>query len=120
MEPLKGPHETRLRQALEPAPETVARVVRQALATPRPAPALRLLPTAPLIAALLVAAVLLIHPLPPRRTTTAGMASIETVGEMLVVRSSEGQISIVGSGPEPVSPAGGRQGSLIMIYGGGR
>jgi hypothetical protein len=115
MEPLKGSHEIRLRQALEPAPETVARVVRQALATPRPAPALRFLPTAPLIAALLVAAVLLIRPLPIRRVSTAAMTSIETVGDMLVVRSREGRISIVGSGPEPAS----RQGTLIVIYGGG-
>lgn len=116
MEPLKGPHEMRLRQALEPAPETVARVVRQALAAPRPAPALRLLPTAPLIAALLVAAVLLIRPLPTRTVSPASTASIETVGDMLVVRSREGRISIVGSNPEP----GSRQGTLIVLYGGGQ
>lgn len=113
MEPLKAPHEVRLRQALEPAPETVGRVVRRALATPRRAPALRLLPAAPLIAALLVAAVLLVRPLPPRSTATA---SIETVGEVLMVRSPEGRISIVGSGAEPASH---RQGTLIVIYGGG-
>jgi hypothetical protein len=119
MEPLKGPHETLLRQALEPAPETVARVVSQALAAPRPAPALRLLPAAPLIAALLLAAVLLVRPLPQRAGGVAGAAaatSIETVGDMLVVRSREGRISIVGSGPEPDS----RQGTLIVIYGGGQ
>jgi len=113
MEPLKGPHEMHLRQALEPAPETVARVVSRALATPRPVPALRLLPAAPLIAALLVAAVLLIRPLPTRHASTA---SIESVGDVLVVRSREGRISIVGSGPEP----GSRQGTLIVIYGGGQ
>jgi hypothetical protein len=116
MEPLKEPHETRLRQALEPAPETVARVVSRALATPRPAPPLRLLPAAPLIAALLVAAVLLIRPLPPRAVDTASTASIESVGDVLVVRSREGRISIVGSGPGPAS----RQGTLIVIYGGGQ
>lgn len=112
MEPLKGPHEKRLRRALEPAPETVARVVSRALATPRPAPALRLLPAAPLLAALLLAAVLLVRPLPTHRASTA---SIESVGDVLVVRSPEGRISIVGSGKEPDS----RQGTLIVIYGGG-
>lgn len=112
MELLKAPHEIRLKQTLEPAPETVARVVSQALAMPRPSPALRLLPTAPLIAGLLAAAVLLMIPLPRRQAT----ASIETVGDVLVVRSPEGRVSIVGSGKEPAS----RQGTLIVIYGGGR
>jgi len=112
MEPLKAPHEIRLRQTLEPAPETVARVVSQALAPPRRAPALRLLPTAPLIATLLAAAVLLMVPLPRREAR----ASIESVGDVLVVRSPEGRISIVGSGAEPASR---RQGTLIVIYGGG-
>ncbi len=112
MEPMTEPHETRLKQALEPAPETVARVVSRALAPPRPAPPLRLLPAAPLIAALLMAAVLLIRPLPTRRVSTA---SIESMGDVLVVRSPEGRISIVGSGKEPAS----RQGTLIVIYGGG-
>ena len=113
MEPLDGPHEMRLRQALDPTPDAVERVVRRALAAPRPAPVLRLLPAASLIAALLVAAVLLVRPLPTRRPAAA---SIETVGEVLVMRPKDGPVSIVSSGPEPSSPTG----TLIVIYGGGQ
>ncbi|HEX4962116.1 MAG TPA: hypothetical protein VF173_14875 [Thermoanaerobaculia bacterium] len=112
MEPLDSPHETRLRQALDPTPDAVERVVHRALASPRPAPALRLLPAASLIAVLLVAAVLLLRPLTPRRA----VASIETVGEVLLVRPQNGPVSIVNPGREPGSPSG----TLIVVYGGGQ
>jgi len=113
MEPLNGTHETRLRQTLAPTPDAVERVVRQALAGPRREPALqRLLPAAALIAVLLAAAVLLVVPLPVRRS----VASIETVGEVLLVRPKQGPVSLVSSYPEPSSPTG----TLIVIHGGGQ
>jgi hypothetical protein len=113
MEPLNE-HEKSLRRALEPAPEIVARVAARALlAAPRRTAAWRLLPGASLIA-LLAAAVLLVSPAPPRREPTA---SIEMVGELMVVRPKDGRPSIVGG-----SGAGGSgsSGTLIVIHGGGR
>jgi hypothetical protein len=114
MEPLNGPHETRLRQALAPTPDAVERVVRQALGSPRRATALRLLPAASLIAVLLVAAGLLVRPLP--RTAARSIASIETVGEVLLVRPKHGPVSLVSSYPEPSLLTG----NLIVIHGGGQ
>jgi hypothetical protein len=116
MEPLNGPHETRLRQALAPAPDAVERVVRQALAAPRRTPAPRLLPAAALIAVLLVVAGLLVWPLPARRAAGTSVASIETVGEVLLVRPKHGPVSLVSSYPEPSSPTE----TLIVIHGGGQ
>jgi ferric-dicitrate binding protein FerR (iron transport regulator) len=107
-------HERNLRQALEPAPEAVARVAARALlAAPRRTAGLRFLPAASLIA-LLAAAVLLVSPAPPRREPTA---SIEMVGELMVVRSKDGRPSIIGGGGAGGS---GSSGTLIVIHGGGR
>jgi hypothetical protein len=120
MEPLNEIHETRLRQTLAPTPEAVERVVRQALAGPRREPALRrLLPATSLIAVLLVAAGLLMVPLLdgrlPDRHPLRSVASIETVGEVLLVRPKHGPVSLVSSYPEPSST-----GTLIVIHGGGQ
>jgi len=97
-------------------------VVRQALAGPRREPALRrLLPAASLIAVLLAAAGLLVVPLPDGRLPNGravrrSVASIETVGEVLLVRPKHGPVSLVSSYPEPSSPTG----TLIVIHGGGQ
>ena len=116
MEPLNGPHETRLRQTLAPSPDAVERVVRQALAGPRRAPARpRLVPAVSLIALLLVAAGLLMLPLPDRGVRRP-VASIETVGEVLLVRPKQGPVSLLSSRPEPSSSTG----TLIVIHGGGQ
>jgi hypothetical protein len=107
----------RLRQALAPTPDAVERVVRQALAGPRRAPALRRrLPAASLIAVLLAVAGLLVVPLPDGRAVRRSVASIETVGEVLLVRPKHGPVSLVSSYPEPSSPTG----TLIVIHGGGQ
>lgn len=122
MEPLNGPHDMRLRQTLAPTPDAVERVVRQALAGPRLEPALkRLLPAASLIAVLAAAAGLLVMPLPDQRLPNGravrrSVASIETVGEVLLVRPKHGPVSLVSSYPEPASP----RGTLIVIHGGGQ
>jgi hypothetical protein len=89
------------------------------MAAPRRAPALRLLPAASLIAVLLVAAGLLLRPLPAGRAPVApagSVASIETVGEVLLVRPKHGPVSLISSYPEPSSPTG----TLIVIHGGGQ
>jgi hypothetical protein len=114
MEPLNGPHETRLRQTLAPTPDAVERVVRRALSAPR-RETVRLSPAAALIAMLLVAAALLVWPL-ARRPAGGSVASIETVGEVLLVRPKHGPVSLITSYPEPSSPTG----ILIVIHGGGQ
>jgi hypothetical protein len=87
-------------------------VVQQALASPRRAPAMRLLPAASLIAVLLAVAGLLVWPLPARHAAGGSVASIETVGEVLLVRPKHGPVSLVSSYPEPSSS------TLIVIHGG--
>lgn len=107
----------RLRQALEPRPEAVERLVRSALAPPaRPERRLRLAPAVPVVAALLLAVLLLsVRPEHPARPAPI---SIENVGDVLVVRSPEGGHWIVSSGDSPgnSSPSG----TLIVTYGGDR
>ncbi len=115
----------RLRKALEPRQETVARIVGAALAGGRPARRLRLVPVASVLAVLLAAAALLVKapwPADPSRggSSPAGgplqaSISIENVGDVLVVRSRDRRPSLV-SRREP----GGRpspSGSLIVVYG---
>jgi hypothetical protein len=103
--------EAQLRQALEPSTEAVERVVRQALDGPRRAAGFRLLPAATVIAALVLAAAVLFQVEPPRRESAV---SIESVGELLIVRPREGRISIVRS-ESGSSPSG----TLMVTYGGG-
>jgi hypothetical protein len=92
-------------------------VVRQALAEARrPLARRRLLPAAALIAVLLAAAGLLVAPLPAGRPVRRSVASIETVGEVLLVRPKRGPVSLVSSYPESSSPTG----TLIVIHGGGQ
>ncbi len=117
MERLNGPHEMRLRQTLAPTPDAVERVVRQALAAPRRTELRRRLPAAVLIAVLLTAAGLLMRPFPAGRTAGRSVASIETVGEVLLVRPKNGTVSLVSSYPEPPEPSSS---TLIVIHGGGQ
>jgi hypothetical protein len=110
----------RLREVLEPRPESVERVVRGALtgtpAGPGPARSRRLVPAVAGLAALLALAV--IGVLAPRPRP---MTSIENVGEVLIVRegkAGEGgrwriHNGIRGAGSPP-------SGSIIVIYGGAR
>lgn len=108
-----GP-DVRLRQALEPRPEAVERVIRGALAgNPRPARRLRLAPAVPVLAALLVAVLLAVRPDP--KPAGKASVSIENVGGVLIVRSQQGPW-VVRSG----EPGGSSlpSGSVIVTYGG--
>ena len=101
----------RLREALEPRPEAVGRIARAALATPEPV--LRWLPAAAATALLGVMA-LLLWPQPP----IPPVPRIQNVGEVLIVKSPDGEGSIVRSGgSEPESASTG----IVMIrFGGAR
>lgn len=105
--------DARLRQALEPSPEAVERVVRQALDGSRRPERLRLVPVAAVMAALVLAAALLFQVEPPRREPAA---SIETVGDLLIVRPRDGRISIISGSREAGSSSSG---TLMVTYGGG-
>jgi len=114
----------RLREALEPRPETVERIVRGALSPRPPVRRPRLVPALPVLAALAVAAGLLVLAPHPRRQAAV---SIENVGDLMVVRrpgEQEGQeggrwLIQKGLGQKGLgeSPAPSR--SLIVIYGNG-
>jgi hypothetical protein len=106
---------------LEPRPESVERIVRGALAGPpadrRPARSPRLVPAVAGLAALLALAVLagILAPRP------RAVASIENVGEMLIVRhgkeSEGGRWRIHNGNRGAGSPPSG---SIIVIHGGAR
>jgi hypothetical protein len=134
MENLDGPESSRdeldlrLRQALEPRPETVERIVHNALSLRRPVRRFRLVPALPVLAALaLVAGLLVLAPHPPRRARREAVVSIENVGDLMVVHhpgkpgEPEGQEGgrwlIQNGGGLDESPAPSR--SLIVIYGNG-
>lgn len=118
-EPSPSGLDARLRQALEPRPEAVERVIRGALAGERRARRLRLAPAVPVLAALLLAAVLVAVRLDRPEPKPAGRAaiSIENVGGVLIVRSQEGPW-VVSSGEQGGSSS--PSGSVIVTYGGGR
>lgn len=102
-----------LREALEPRPESVDRIVRNALAERRPARSPRLVPAAAGAAALLaLAALFLVRPHPK------APVSIENVGEVLIVRHQEGGRVLIhnGEAAESSPPSG----SMIVIHGGTR
>jgi len=101
----------RLREALEPRPETVERIVRGALSPRRPARRFPLVPALPVLVALAVAAGLLVLAPHPRRQAAV---SIENVGDLMVVRHQEGGRWLVRNGGLGESPAPSR--SLIVIY----
>jgi hypothetical protein len=117
----------RLREALEPRPETVERIVRGALSLRRPVRRFRLVPALPVLVALALAAGLLVlAPHPSRQIRREAVVSIENVGDLMIVRhpgkpgEREGQeggrwlIQNGGQG-ERAEPSG----SLIVIYGNG-
>jgi hypothetical protein len=107
----------RLREVLEPRPESVERVVRGALAHPRPAKSPRLVPAVAGLAALLALAVLagILAPRP------RPVASIENVGEVLIVREGKegegGRWRIHNGDRHEGSPPSG---SIIVIHGGSK
>lgn len=110
----------RLREALEPRPEAVERVVRGALAaSPRPVERLRLAPAAAVLAMLgLVAGLLVLAPPPPQppRQAPEAKISIESVGDLLVVHHREGGRWLIRNGGPVEGSLPSR--SLIVIYGG--
>ena len=101
----------RLREALEPSPEAVGRIVRAALAAERPARTARLVPAVAGAAALLALAALYLA-----RPPAKAPVSIENVGEVLVVQRQEGGRVLIrnGSAAGSSSPSG----SMIVIHGG--
>jgi hypothetical protein len=106
----------RLREVLEPRPESVERVVRGALADPGPARSPRLVPAVAGLAALLALAV--IGVLAPRPRP---VASIENVGEVLIVREGKegegGRWRIHNGDRHEGSPPSG---SIIVVHGGSK
>lgn len=108
-----GGMDGRLREALEPSPEAVGRVVRAALPEERPARPRRLAPAIAGAAALLALAGLYLA-----RPRERASVSIENVGEVLVVQRQEGGRVLIhnGSAAGSSSPSG----SMIVIHGGTR
>ncbi|HEY0557715.1 MAG TPA: hypothetical protein VGG20_25920 [Thermoanaerobaculia bacterium] len=105
-----------LRQSLEPRPESVERIVRGALAeelAERPARRPRLVPAVAGASALLALGVLFLIFAPRPRAS----ASIENVGEVLIVRHLEGRVLIHNGEAAKSSPPSG---SMILIHGGQR
>lgn len=109
----------RLREALEPRPETAARIARAALSGERPVrsgpPRLA---TAAVVSALVAAAALLAWPLrPPAASGERSEAAfkIENAGDVLIVRSAEGGGWLLRSGE---TEQGSSSGILIVTYGG--
>jgi hypothetical protein len=104
-----------LRQSLEPRPESVERIVRGALAEGQPSRRprrSRLLPAVAGASALLALALLFLFAPRPRAS-----ASIENVGEVLIVRHPEGRVLIRnGEAAESSLPSG----SMIVVHGGTR
>jgi hypothetical protein len=110
------PLEQRLRQALEPAPEAVRRVIDEALGARRPArSAGRLVPAGFAAAALLALAVLFVASPRPRRPPAI---AIENVGDVIVVRPREGGRWLIHNGETGKGSAA--SGSVIFIHGGKR
>jgi hypothetical protein len=102
----------RLREALEPRPESVERIVRGALSEKRPVRRPRWVSAVAGASALLALALLFLFAPRPRAS-----ASIENVGEVLIVRHPEGRVLIRnGEAAESSLPSG----SMIVIHGGTR
>jgi hypothetical protein len=127
MENLDGSESTRdeldlrLREALEPRPETVERIVRNALSLRRPVRRFRLVPALPVLGALaLVAGLLVLAPHLSQRARREAVVSIENVGDLMVVHRSgkeegqEGGRWFIQNGGPGESAAPSR--SLIVIY----
>jgi hypothetical protein len=103
-----------LREALEPTPESVERIVRGALAEKADSrPRWRLVPAVAGASALLLLGALFLVLAPRPRAT----ASIENVGEVLIVRHLEGRVLIHNGEAAKSSPPSG---SMIVIHGGQR
>jgi hypothetical protein len=102
----------RLREALEPGPDAVERIVRGALAPRPPARPSRLVPAVAGMAA--VAALLALFLVRPRAEREAAV-SIENVGDVMIVRPHEGGRWVIHNGEHGAgsSPSG----SVIVIHG---
>lgn len=107
----------RLRQTLEPRPESVERIVRGALGERRPARRPRLVP-AVLPAVMGAAALLALAALFLARPQPRARVSIENVGEVLIVRHPEGGRVLIHNGEAAASSP--PSGSMIVIHGGTR
>jgi hypothetical protein len=130
MENLDGPESSRdeldlrLREALEPRPETVERIVRNALSLRRPVRRFRLVPALPVLGALaLMAGLLVLAPHLSQRARREAVVSIENVGDLMVVHhpakpgeqeGQEGGRWLIQNSGSDESPAPSR--SLIVIY----
>jgi hypothetical protein len=112
----------RLREALEPAPAAVERIIGQALGVRRPArSAGRLVPAGFAAAALLALAVLFVaspHPRRPAAPAGAGAVAIENVGDVIVVRPRAGGRWLIHNGE--TGKGSQMSGSVIFIHGGKR
>jgi hypothetical protein len=107
----------RLREALEPAPAAVERIIGQALGARRPArSAGRLVPAGFAAAALAALAALFVASPHPRRP--AGAVAIENVGDVIVVRPRAGGRWLIHNGETGEGSA--TSGSVIFIHGGKR
>jgi hypothetical protein len=114
----------RLREALEPRPEAVERIVRGAMTSRGPAgperfrlaPALTVLAVLTLTAGLLVLAPQLPQPARQEPPSRQAKISIENVGDLLVVHHREGGRWLIRNGGPVESSLPSR--SLIVIYGG--
>jgi hypothetical protein len=111
----RDPLGERLREALEPRPETAARIARAALSGARPVrsgpPRLA---AAAVVSALVAVAALLLWPLRPPMQGEAAL-KIENAGDVLIVRSAEGGGWLLRSGE---TERGSSSGILIVTYGG--
>ena len=109
----------RLREALEPTPEAVERIIGKALgARRRMRSAGRLVPAGFAAAALLALAALFVASPHPRRQAPAGVVAIENVGDVMVVRPREGGRWLIHNGE--TGKGSQRSGSVIFIHGGKR
>lgn len=112
----------RLREVLEPRPETAARITRAALSGVSGARPVRPRPprlaTAAVLSALVAAAALLLWPLRSPAPVAGGAAlKIENAGDVLIVRSREGGGWLLQSGE---AERGSSSQILIVTYGGER
>jgi hypothetical protein len=113
------PLDERIREALEPSPEAVERIVRNALAAPEPSPRRPwALPMAVALGLVLGVTLLRIgRPIPPApqpaRQARQAVVSIANVGDVVVATSPD-HGWLVGSEPEPSPP----RGIIILSHGG--
>jgi hypothetical protein len=104
----------RLRAALAPPPDRVERIVRRALAGERAPRRLRRLVPASLLGALLVLAVVLsVRNSGPRPPARPAVASIESVGTVVIATAGEERRPLILSGPRET----GRSEIILVRHG---